>query len=1166
MNPNDLQARLILHYGFVSKVELESLYHQVLKDPHRDLIGALQSAGRISPVQASTLRGELANHQSGRLQKSAVQAPLSPSVLSSELARALEKDPWFEPHSEWLWERLEKLGEGGMGSVWRARDRRLGRDGALKLLLPESDENALRRFLREAKITARLDHPSIPPIYEAGKTASGEHYIVMKVVEGETLRKKIERLYEDQVASEEEWHALLRVLVKVGEAVSYAHNQGVIHRDLKPENIMIGRFGEVLVLDWGIAKDLHDTEADQADRILKSVLSEQELSSVGLTMSGAIVGTPGYMSPEQIIGLSSEQSDVFALGVMLTEALTGEPAVPGESALEKVAATASGGSQSPRDLNRGAPAELDVLAKRALAVELEDRLERVEDFVKNLEAYLSGQALPLYHYSPRERLFRWASRRPGFVVSFALLLFMLSSSLVIDGQFTQSEQARERAETRADRAESSEETIKRAFRKTRELELSVKRGLPKEQVLAGIDECLELGRESYAVYLSLAKVCQLAGFREKKLEIVQAAAELFPPAYEALFLWHEELIARTRSGGFFPTEPLYELSRRAKDKGDTNEFTLAIEALEFFQRGDSKGALKRLGALEEYSTQFSWGYSFRGTMKFELGEFDGAVADFKKALRVNPRNAIAYLNWGNLKKRQNDVAGALKLYNAAIQCDPYLSAAYSNRGIVRDEKKDFQGAQQDFNRAISLNPKRAQFYNHRGRSKSDHSDYEGALKDFDQALQLGLRDDSIYYNRSFLFQRLRQFQKALSEVGRGLEVAPNSALLHFRQGVIKQLLKDVEGAERSFSRAIEIDPSTEVALYNRGVVREALGKIDEALDDYKSAIAVNPKDASAYRNRAILLYGQRKWKECLAEIERARKALPRDADFLRLRGQLKNDRGDWRAALIDFEQALKLKPDYADVYCDRGTIYLNQGRLSEALKEYEKALDCDSKFSFAYFNRAIVYTAQGQFDEALKDLNKAIEINPNYPESYYNRGVNKERRGDLNGAISDYRRATQLKKNHSQAYCNLGLALSDKGLYQEGLEALNQALVISPGMARAYYGRAYLRVKQERWKEAWADFDKFIQLRPGNSDAYYGRALAGFELGKEILGDLETAIQLNPRNFLALRKLGVLWTMKSRPKKAALVFERYLAIKPNSPEAAKMRSYIQTQLGRPSRY
>lgn len=1168
MTSNEMQARLIIQSGFLSQSKLEPFYRRAASMPQRDLISVLGELQQLNPEQVTFLRQQLHDLQSARQSQAQSTPVLTEKELTVELSKALGRDPWFEPHSEWLWERREKLGEGGMGAIWRVRDRRLGRDGALKLLLAESDENALERFLREAKITARLDHPSIPPIYEAGKTADGQHYIVMKVIEGETLRERIEWVHSESKGENGGIRELLGALVKVGEAVSYAHSQGIIHRDLKPENVMIGRFGEVLVLDWGIAKDLNDSEGDKADQILKSVISKQELSQAGLTVSGAMVGTPGYMSPEQIVGSSSEQSDIFSLGIMLTEILTGSHAIAGETTLEKIAATASGGAQSPRDLERGASKELDSLAREAIEVEVERRLESVEAFVRNLEAYLSGQPLSIYKYSLRERVVRWSARRPGLVVAMAALVLVLSSTFALYGQFIQSERARASAENKADEAESNEAKLKAAVQKTRELELAIERGAPSSQIVAGLDEALELGRDSYAVVLSLAKIAGSANLRERELELLMTAANNFSPAYEALFLWHQRLIAVKRGGAFIPTEPLYELNRRAKKIGDENEFTVSIEALSYFEKGDHGRALKSLESLEKYTTSFSWGYGFRATMKSLSGDEKGALDDFNISLKSNPRNAIAHLNLGRLKHLKGDFSGAMNSYNAAIKFDPYLAEAYSNRGIIKDLLNDVTGASEDFDRAISINPERSQLFNHRGAHKLNRGDMKGAISDYNQALTLDPANDRAYYNRGVLFQRQRKLKKALADYSEGLKYNGESALLFNRRGVIKQLLKDYRGALKDLNKAIELDPEVEAAFYNRGVVRYALKDEEGALFDYNAALEINAKDLSSYRNRALIFYGRGEWERAQAELNRGLKAMPRNPGLIRFRAQLKRDRGNWEDAIIDFNLVLQIKPDFAEVYCDRGTIFLNQNKISEALKDYNQAVRYDDKFALAYFNRANLFSKIGRRELALKDLDRSIDLDPSQAQAFYHRGVIKERQRKFNEALKDYNKTLKLNPKHVLALHNKGLILSDLGQLDLGLECLDQAVGIAPKYGKVYLGRAYIRMKQKKWQYALQDYSMTIRFNPRNAEAFYYRALVYTNLknGQAVLKDLQRAIAIDPKHARAHYNLAILRANWKQHKEAARIFEIFLSLKPNAADAQKIRSYIRDYLGRPSKY
>jgi serine/threonine protein kinase len=210
----------------------------------------------------------------------------------------------------------ELVGQGGMGAVYRARDRALDREVALKVLRPEMASDALaERLRREARVLARLEHPGVVPIHDAGTLADGRVFYVMKLVRGVRL---------DEFATGAGLSDTLRVLLRVCETVGFAHAHGVIHRDLKPANIMVGAFGEVLVLDWGIARVAGDT--DRADGTDRTDTADRS----GGTVAGTVLGTPGFMAPEQAQGEVSsvnERTDVYALGAIL-RAVAGQGKVP----------------------------------------------------------------------------------------------------------------------------------------------------------------------------------------------------------------------------------------------------------------------------------------------------------------------------------------------------------------------------------------------------------------------------------------------------------------------------------------------------------------------------------------------------------------------------------------------------------------------------------------------------------------------------------------------------------------------------------------------------------------------------------------------------------------------------------------------------------------------
>ena len=283
------------------------------------------------------------------------------------------------------------IGRGGMGEVRVAHDSRMGRDVAVKVLRGDSHNNRdLRmRFLREARVQGRLEHPAIVPVHDLGVDDAGQPFFVMKRLAGLTLAEILARRpSEADIAAQWPRRALLDRLVDVCQAIEFAHQRDVIHRDLKPQNIMLGDLGEVYVLDWGIARILHD-DTDISSAVHRPDLDTRDPDAK--TQTGALIGTPGYMAPEQYRGDPIDQrADVYALGCVMFEVLTGQSALPhGVAAFE---ATLSATSHSPRARAPEAdvPPELDTLCAAATDPSPASRLATAGALAAGIQAYLDG--------------------------------------------------------------------------------------------------------------------------------------------------------------------------------------------------------------------------------------------------------------------------------------------------------------------------------------------------------------------------------------------------------------------------------------------------------------------------------------------------------------------------------------------------------------------------------------------------------------------------------------------------------------------------------------------------------------------------------------------------------------------------------------------------------
>lgn len=437
-----------------------------------------------------------------------------------------------------------EIARGGMGAVLEARDRSLDRDVAMKVMVLELGASAesRERFIREAKVLGQLEHPNIVPIHELGRDEVGRLFYTMKKVEGRTLQAVIDTLRAgaSNTLAEFSLDQLLSVFLKICDAVAFAHSRGVIHRDLKPENVMIGAFGEVLVMDWGLAKILGEDESPPQP-VPTSNASTAD-SSTNLTMEGAVIGSPRYMSPEQASGRTTEigeRSDVFSLGGILYSILTLRPPVQGDSVQEVLDNVRVGNITPPMvdfpssKMNRASnlvatpaditncshlpggriPKALSAVAMRALALIAKDRYPSVSELSNDVAAYQAGYATSAEDVGFIGQLRLLIGRHKGISTSVAiafLVLGVLSVGFVLrlndekiaalksEGEARNAEAAARRAEGEAEaaklRAIQDKEAARRAMAQTSvalaEAAFRDGNGIEMERALAQVPEAL----------------------------------------------------------------------------------------------------------------------------------------------------------------------------------------------------------------------------------------------------------------------------------------------------------------------------------------------------------------------------------------------------------------------------------------------------------------------------------------------------------------------------------------------------------------------------------------------------------------------------------------------------------------------------------------------------
>ena len=335
----------------------------------------------------------------------------------SEEVHVGDQEPEFDPTVP-RYSEGGLLGSGGMGAVHLSRDRRIGRQVAIKALHGHlSSRDSRLRFLREARVQGQLEHPAIPPVYDLGKDDAGV-WFTMKRLRGQTLSRILhyQAKGEGDMDTRFPIRRLLSAFITVCDALHYAHTRGVVHRDLKPANIMLGDFGEVWVVDWGLAGLLEDAPPSEDRRSRVQADHSRQVIGGNITRPGNVVGTIHYMSPEQVRGERVDgRADVYALGVMLYEILTKQRFREQADYIRVLASIADGRVAKPSTVKPDVDLELDAICVKATAVDRSDRYATARELREAIERYLSGvhdeevrhQAAAKIVKGARERLSRF---------------------------------------------------------------------------------------------------------------------------------------------------------------------------------------------------------------------------------------------------------------------------------------------------------------------------------------------------------------------------------------------------------------------------------------------------------------------------------------------------------------------------------------------------------------------------------------------------------------------------------------------------------------------------------------------------------------------------------------------------------------------------------------
>jgi tetratricopeptide (TPR) repeat protein/tRNA A-37 threonylcarbamoyl transferase component Bud32 len=893
-----------------------------------------------------------------------------------------------------------------MGAVFRAHDPDFDRNLAIKVMLQRPDQtDAEARFFGEARLMGRLQHPGIAPVHELGRLADGRPFFTMKLIEGRTLA---ELLRGGDGSGRHDLARFLGVFEQVCQTLAYAHSMGVIHRDLKPANIMVGAFGEVQVMDWGLAKVIADwakpaleghTPSDEQN--LQSTIRNPQ--SVELTQAGRVLGTLAFMAPEQARGEAGrvdERADVFGLGAILCVLLTGKP--PYEAGLlSELLELARRGSQQPaqeRLDSCGVDAALVQLCKHCLAPDRDSRPCHAGEVAEAVSEYRAAVARRL-HQAELERTAaqaraKEARRRVRLAVALAAAVLLLA----LGGFIAWTWQQQDRAERRARRKQAEREVtaaLQEAERGCNALAERLKDARQAAVLLSDLGQWegdLLSIRQSWQRADTVARGNQeglspaLARRLKSLEERLQAAQRDYRLARELDEIRLEASLLVEEKFNLAGAAPKYE-KVLCREKLDLRHGTLKVLAdrirgssirpalvgaldhwamVLFTEKEDEAALAARLLEVARRADPDPWRDRFRRPEVWGSPERLRKLAATVDTARQPPQILTAVV-W-QLNRAGGD---ARPLLRAALVQHPRDFWLHFIGGEVLREPAEQVGAYQA---ALALRPRSNVAYGNVGNALIRQRDWAGAAAAYRRALDLDPRNEVALIGLGSALRGQKKLAAARATLLKALDLNPKSGLARVNLGVILTDQGDETGALTAFRRAIHDDPKYPLAWFNLGNILHMKGELDEALKAYRHAVKLAPLEADAWTNLGHVLKLQGKLPEAIDALRKAVQLNPRNYAGYQNLGIALSLQEDLPGALAALLKATEIAPTYALAHYDLALVYYKQKRLRQAIEAMRKSVALDSSNAQAFANLGMILLESGRPAEAQEATERALAL------------------------------------------------------------------------------------------------------------------------------------------------------------------------------------------------
>jgi tetratricopeptide (TPR) repeat protein len=983
-----------------------------------------------------------------------------------------------------------KLGHGGMGEVWRTRHPELQFPLAVKVLGADyRGQPALeRRFREEAQITGQLQHPGIPAVHEAGVLPDGRPFFAMKLVKGHTLAD----LLKERSSAADELPRFLGIFEQVCQTLTYAHSRGVLHRDLKPSNVMIGAFGEVQVMDWGLAKVLRRDKGPTAPDAEGSAIATSRRGAAALASQvGDVLGTPAYMAPEQargeIDGLD-ERCDVFGLGGILCAILTGQP--PFLGATDQARRRAAAGDLAnafARVEKSGADVELTQLARHCLAADRSGRPADAGEVAAAVRAYLNGvqerlRAAEVGRAAASARAEEERRRRRvQLYLAAAVVLFLAGGGIAAVWYRGQQVRRTERqvyvrqevdaalreaaGKRQALRAilghplkvhallsdlhgwQTTLDAIEALRRRAWALAESDRELLAAEQLaqLKDLGGQLQADRHDFGVIDQLDKIRQEASVLVKG-EVRPATAA---PRYERVF---------EKAGLYVRRDEVAAVAARIRQAPLRYVWVAALDhwASTFLLTKPSpteQRMVERLLAVARHADRDPWRDQVRGPL--------AATATFQKLARaVNvARQGPQTLQLLAQKLPRTEGATLLRRALGAYPRDFWL---HFQLGLMAEGPAERAGCNQA---ALAIRPSSAVAHNNWGVALDDQEEYEEAIGHYQKALELDGTFAWAQLNWGNALQAQKDYRGAIGHYQKALRLDSKCAGAHNNWGNALAKEKDYEGAIWHYQQALRLNPKIATPHYNWGNALAHQKDYRGAIGHYQQALRLDPKLADAHNGWGKALAKQKDYGAAIGHYQQALRLDPKLADAHLNWGNVLQGQKDYRGAIGHYQKALEFEPKLTTAHHNWGGALYAQKDYEGAIGQYQKALQLDPSYALAHFNWGNLLAEQKDYGGAIRHYEKALRLDPKLAAAHNNWGNVLADQKDNRGAIGHYQQALRLDPNYAEAHTNLGTALAAQKHYGKALGHFQKALELDPSIAFANCSVGLLLLKQGRFAE-----------------------------------------------------------------------------------------------------